>query len=140
MAGRLEAGSVERLNPLGLPRNPAFTNLAVVSGSVRTIYVGGQDAVDANGQVVGRGDVAKQVAQVLTNIEAALTSVDARLEDIVKWNVLLVVGQPLDVAFEVFRDRWADRPDPPLITFAIVAGLANPDFLVEMDAIAVMPR
>jgi enamine deaminase RidA (YjgF/YER057c/UK114 family) len=140
MAGRMGAGSVDRFNPICLPRNPAFTNLAVVSGSVRTIYVGGQDAVDASGQVVGRGDIAKQVAQVLTNIEAALASVDATLEDIVKWNVLLVEGQPLDVAFDVFREKWADRPNPPLITFAMVAGLASPDFLIEIDALAVVPQ
>jgi enamine deaminase RidA (YjgF/YER057c/UK114 family) len=140
MAGRSGTGFVERTNPPGLPRNRAFTNLAVVSGSVRTIYVGGQDAVDAIGQVVGRGDVAKQTAQVLANIETALASVNARLEDIVKWNVLLVEGQSPDVAFGVFRDKWADRPDPPLITFALVPGLASPDFLIEMDAVAVVPQ
>jgi hypothetical protein len=43
------AGRVEFLNPDGLPRDPAFSNVAVVSGSVRTIYIGGQDAVDAGG-------------------------------------------------------------------------------------------
>ena len=47
-------GRVEFLNPDGLVRNPAFTNVAVVSGAVKTIYIGGQDAVTANGEIVGR--------------------------------------------------------------------------------------
>src|SRR5215207_89721 len=61
-------GRVEFLNPDGLPRNPAFSNVAVVSGSVRTIYIGGQDAVDAEVNIVGIGDIAAQTEQVLRNL------------------------------------------------------------------------
>jgi enamine deaminase RidA (YjgF/YER057c/UK114 family) len=132
-------GHIEFLNPEGLPRNPAFTNVAVVSGRVRTIYIGGQDAIDAEGNVVGIGDVAAQTEQVLRNLRTALTAAGAEPEHVVKWNVLVVEGQDFATGYAAFQRVWGDRPNPPVITAAVVKGLAHPDFLVEMDAIAVVP-
>jgi enamine deaminase RidA (YjgF/YER057c/UK114 family) len=132
-------GRVEFLNPAGLPQNPAFSNVAVVSGSVRTIYIGGQDAVDAEGNIVGIGDIAAQTEQVLRNLRTALAAAGAGPEHVVKWNVLVVDGQDFAAGYAVFQRVWGDRPNPPVITAAIVKGLAHPDFLVEMDAIAVVP-
>ena len=51
----------------------------------------------------------------------------------------MVEGQPLEPGYEVFREVWGRRPNPPAITAVYVAALGNPDFLVEMDAIAVVP-
>jgi enamine deaminase RidA (YjgF/YER057c/UK114 family) len=62
------------------------------------------------------------------------------LEHVVKWNVYIVQGQSPQPGFEVFRRVWGDRPNPPTITVLFVGGLANPDFLVEIDAIAVVPQ
>ncbi|HEU4526508.1 MAG TPA: RidA family protein [Actinomycetota bacterium] len=132
-------GRVEFLNPEGLHRNPAFSNVAVVSGPVRTIYVGGQDAVDAEGNIVGIGDIAAQTEQVLRNLRTALTAAGATPEHVVKWNILVVEGQDFASGYAVFQRVWGDRPDPPVITAAVVKGLAHPDFLVEMDAIVVVP-
>jgi enamine deaminase RidA (YjgF/YER057c/UK114 family) len=132
-------GRVEFLNPDGLPKNPAFSNVAVVSGSVRTIYIGGQDAVDAEGKIVGIGDIAAQTEQVLRNLRTALAAATAGPEHVVKWNVLIVDGQDFAPGYAAFRRVWGDRPNPPVITAAVVKGLAHPDFLVEMDAIAVVP-
>jgi enamine deaminase RidA (YjgF/YER057c/UK114 family) len=128
------------INPDGLPKNPAFTNVIVVTGQVKTIYIGGQDAVDASGSIVGKGDIKKQTEQVLANLQAALKAAGAELEHIVKWNVYIVQGQSLQPGFEAFQQFWGRRPDPPAITAMFVSGLANPDFLVEMDAIAVVPQ
>jgi enamine deaminase RidA (YjgF/YER057c/UK114 family) len=132
-------GGVEFLNPDGLPRNPAFSNVAVVSGSVRTIYIGGQDAIDAEGNVVGAGYIAAQTEQVLRNLRTALAAAGAGPEHVVKWNVFIVDGQDFRAGYAAFQRVWGDRPDPPVITAAMVKGLAHPDFLVEMDAIAVVP-
>ena len=63
---------VEYINPDGLNKNPAFSNVIAVSGNAKTVYVGGQDAVDASGQIVGKGDLKAQVEQVLKNLEIAL--------------------------------------------------------------------
>lgn len=135
------AGKVEFLNPDGLSRNPAFSQAVVISGPVRTVYVGGQDAVTANGKIVGVGDLAAQTKQVLTNLEIALRSAGAALENVVKWNLLIVEGQSVEAGFRAFQEFWGDRPPhAPLITAAFVKALAHPDFLVEMDAIAVVPE
>jgi enamine deaminase RidA (YjgF/YER057c/UK114 family) len=132
-------GRVEFLNPAGLPRNPAFSNVAVVSGNVRTIYIGGQDAVDADGNIVGIGDIAAQTEQVLRNLRTALEAAGARPEHVVKWNVFIVDGQTFAAAYAAFQRVWGDQPNPPVITGAVVKALARAEFLVEMDAIAVVP-
>jgi enamine deaminase RidA (YjgF/YER057c/UK114 family) len=132
-------GSVRYVDPEGLHKNPAFTNVEIVEGPTRTVHVGGQNAVDASGNIVGKGDVAAQTEQVLANLRAALAAGGAGPEHVVRWNLLVVEGESLDAGFAAFRRAWGDPPSPPAITMAFVAGLANPDYLVEMDAVAVVP-
>ena len=132
-------GSVRYVDPEGLNKNPAFTNVVVVEGPARTVYVGGQDSVDASGNIVGKGDLAAQTEQVLANVRAALAAGGAGPEHVIKWNLLVVEGLSLQEGFSAFQRAWVATPNPPAITMAYVAGLANPEFLVEMDAIAVVP-
>lgn len=132
-------GEVTHLNPETLHQNPAFTQVITVTGPARTIYIGGQDAVDAQGHIVGKGDLAAQTHQVLLNLRTALAAAGARPEHIIKWNVYLVQGQSLQEGFRAFQQFWGDQPNPPVITGIYVSALAHPDFLVEMDAIAVVP-
>jgi len=144
MADRSDAtnpttGSVSYVDPDGLHKNPAFTNVVVVEGPVRTVHIGGQNAVDASGNIVGKGDVAAQTEQVLRNLRTALEAGGAGPEHVVKWNVYLVASVSLQDAFSAFRGAWEHPPSPPAITGVLVAGLANPEFLVEMDAVAVVP-
>lgn len=133
-------GKVSYLNPEGLSRNPAYSQVVTVTGKARTVYVGGQNAVDASGKIVGKGDIRAQAEQVFKNLEIALASGGARLEHVIKWNIYIVQGQPIQPGFEVFKRVWGNRPNPPLITGLFVSGLANPDFLMELDAIAVVPE
>ncbi len=131
--------SVRYLNPDGLHQNPAFSQAVVTEGNVRTVIVGGQNAVDPSGEVVGRGDIEAQAEQAFGNLEIALAAAGASFEHIAKWNVYVVQGQPLEAGFAAFQRVWGDRPNPPTITMLFVAGLANPEFLLEIDAIAVVP-
>jgi enamine deaminase RidA (YjgF/YER057c/UK114 family) len=132
-------GRVEYLRPEGLPQNPAFSNVAVVSGAVRTIYVGGQDAVSASGEIVGKGDLGAQTEQILRNIQTALAAAGATPDDVMKLNILIVDGQSVAEGYGAFQRVWGNRPNPPLVTAAFVSALAHPDFLAEIDAIAVVP-
>lgn len=136
----MSEGNVQFINPDDLVKNPAFSNVAVVTGNVKTVYVGGLDAVDANGNIVGKGDLAAQTEQVLKNLKAALAAGGAGPEHVVKWNIYILQGQSLQEGFQAFQRVWGLPPTPPLITGVFVAGLAHPDFLVEMDAIAVVPQ
>ncbi len=136
----MSKAKVEYINPEGLNNNPAFTNVVTVSGAVKTVYVGGQDSIDASHQIVGKGDLKAQVEQVLKNLETALAAGGAKLEHVIKWNIYLVQGQSLQEGYAAFQQVAPKMPQPPTISMVFVAGLANPDFLIEMDAIAVVPE
>jgi enamine deaminase RidA (YjgF/YER057c/UK114 family) len=99
-------GSVRYVDPEGLHKNPAFTNVVVVEGPVRTVHVGGQNAVDASGNIVGKGDIAAQTEQVLANVRAALAAGGAEPEHVIKWNLLLVEGVSLQEGFSA-KARWS---------------------------------
>jgi enamine deaminase RidA (YjgF/YER057c/UK114 family) len=132
--------SIQHINPDSLHKNPAFTQVVTVSGNAKTVYVGGQNAVNAEGHIVGKGDIAAQTEQVFKNLQAALAAGGAELRHVIKWQIYVVAGQPSHAAFEVFQRVWGNRPNPPTITMAYVTELANPDFLVELDAVAVVPE
>lgn len=135
-----ESGAVQHLNPDGLHRHPAYSQAVVFSGPVKTIYIGGQNAVNAAGEVVGKGDLQAQTHQILKNIQACLAASGAGFEHIVKWTVLVVPGQSFQDGYAAFQEFVGDSGNPPVITAAVVAGLAHPDYLAEIDAIAVVPN
>ena len=135
----MNTNKVELLNPDGLHKNPAYSQVAVVEGNYRTIYVGGQNAVDKDGKIVGKGDIEEQAKQVLHNLETALKAGGGSVENIIKWNVYLVQGQSTEKALKMFQGAMSKMKNPPLITGVFVAALASPDFLLEMEAVAVVP-
>ena len=52
-----EPTQIQFINPDGLNKNPAFTNVVAVTGPVKTVYIGGQDAIDSLGNIIGKGDI-----------------------------------------------------------------------------------
>jgi enamine deaminase RidA (YjgF/YER057c/UK114 family) len=130
--------SVEFLTPDSLHKNPAYSQVVVTKGAVRTVYIGGQNAVNEAGEVVGKGDMKAQATQILKNLKYALQAADAGFGNIIKWNIYILQGQNIQPAFEVFQKEIKTMSHPPLITGVYVAGLANPDFLLEIEAIAVV--
>jgi enamine deaminase RidA (YjgF/YER057c/UK114 family) len=132
-------GQVAHINPDALHSNPGFTQVVTTSGPGKTIYISGQNAVNAQGEIVGKGDMAAQSAQVFRNLEACLHAAGADYEHVIKWTIYAVQGHDLHPGFEAFQKVWGQRPNPPAITMAVVAGLANPDFLIELEAIAFVP-
>jgi enamine deaminase RidA (YjgF/YER057c/UK114 family) len=128
--------STRHINPEGLHRSPAFSQAVVVEHPAKTIYVGGQNGVDADGKVVGP-TVAEQASQALSNLATILESEGASLANIVHWTIAVVDGHALDEGFAAFQQAWNPADPPPTITVHVVAGL-GPGFLVEIDAIAVV--
>jgi enamine deaminase RidA (YjgF/YER057c/UK114 family) len=133
-------GEVSYVSPEALHKNPAYSQLVVTKGPVKTIYVGGQNATNKEGQVVGKGDIKAQASQTLNNLKIALEAGGASLDHVIKWNIYIVQGQDSRVAFEALQEDLKKMPHPPVITGVYVAALAQPDFLLEMDAIAVVPE
>lgn len=129
--------TLTRLQPTGLPRNPAFAQGVSVDGPVRTIYVGGQNGVSADGAIAG-SDAGSQTRQALENVGLVLAEAGAELTDVVHWRIALVQQASVQAGFGAFQDVWGKRGEPPAISVDVVAGLANPAFLVEITAVAVV--
>ena len=132
-------GQVQYINPGALHRNPAFTQMVTVSGPVKTIYIGAQLAVDKDGNIVGKGDLAAQIEQILKNIEACLKEAGAGPEHLIHWDIYVAQGQDMRPGFEAGMRWWAGRPNPPMNNVMYVAGFFPPDFLISMEAVAVVP-
>lgn len=130
------ASEIEFVNPTELMKSPAFSQCAITKGSGNTIYIGGQNAVTKDQEIVGKGDIALQTKQILHNIEIALKSCNATIDDLFKLTIYIVQGQDVRKGFEGAQEFLKRLKNPPVITGVIVAGLANPDFLVEIEAIA----
>jgi reactive intermediate/imine deaminase len=100
-----------------------------------TIYVSGQVAYNASGQLVGEGDIKAQTRQVFQNIKAVLAAAGAGMDDITKINTYITDQSKfmdmLAVRSEIFGNN------PPASTAVVVAGLAFPGLLIEVEAIAV---
>lgn len=132
-------GSVQYINPDTLPKNPAFSQVVVATGPVKTVYIGMQNAVDASRTIVGIGDIAAQTVQTLKNLSECLEAAGAGPENLVHWTIFVAAGQPIQPAFEAGMRWWGNRAHPPANTVITVPVFSPPDFLVGIDAVAVVP-
>lgn len=130
--------AIQYFNPPQLPKHPAATQVIILPPGRRTIIVGAQNAVDAAGTLVGGGDAALQTGKAIDNLTVALEAAGARLDNLVKVTICVVSRKDLQVAQGVWTERWGARPNPPAVSLLWVAGLANPEFLVEIDALAAL--
>lgn len=128
---------VRHLNPAAMPRNPAFSQAVSVAAGARTVYIGGQNGVDAAGQVVGTS-LEAQTEQTFANLATVLREAGGTLHDIVKWTIFVVPGHDIRPALGIFERVWGHDAPPPAISVVLVVGMANPDRLVEIEAIAVI--
>ena len=105
---------IQLLRPEGLFASPAFSHVAVVPPGATTVYVGGQNAVDQNGQLVGGTDVAAQTRQVMANLVTALQAAGAGIEHLVSVLVLLVEGVDVQAAYAAAAAtlRLREGPSP----------------------------
>lgn len=128
---------IQRLNPAGLSTPTGYTHVVSARGG-RTIYVSGQVAFDAAGQLVGRGDLKAQTAQVFANLAVALKAAGATFNDVVKTNYYMLDASEVQVVRDI-RAQYFIK-DLPASTLVQVPRLANPDFLIEIEVIAVVPE
>ena len=103
----------------------------------RTLYVAGQTSRDAQGNVVCKGDAAGQTRQVLENMKRVIEGAGGRMEDVAKTTVFITDIKHREAVGQVRREFF--QGDPPANTLLVVAGLADPAFLVEIEAIVPLP-
>jgi len=131
---------IKHINPDGLIKNPAFTQVVTVTGPVKTVYIGAQNAVDGSRNIIGKGDIGAQTEQILRNIDICLAAAGARREHLISWNIYVAEGQDLAPAFEAGMTWWGQNANPPLNNVMLVSGFVPADFLISIDAIAVVPE
>lgn len=124
---------VERINPEGVARSPGYSHV-VKAGD--TVYVAGQVARDVNGNTVGKGDFAAQLNQAFDNLEACLQAMGGGLRELVKVTVYMTRREDLPTYRSIRSRRLPDNL--PASTLVFVSGLADPDFLVEIEGTAVL--
>ena len=128
--------SLKLINPEELPAPPAYSQVIVSTGR-RMVFVAGQVAVDADGNVVGPGEIAAQARQAFANVGRALAAAGARPDDVTKITIYVVHHQP-EYRPMISEARGALFGDhKPTSTLVGVEALALPDFLIEVEAIAV---
>ncbi|MEO8650738.1 MAG: RidA family protein [Hyphomicrobiaceae bacterium] len=128
----------EYLKPKGLAINPAYSHVAVASGA-RTIYIAGQVSIDEKGAVIGAGDIGAQTEQVMRNIGLCLAAAGAGYEHVVKITTYVVNYKPeLRAAIGKARTPFFGERPPPASTLVGVSALAAPEWMIEIEAIAVV--
>jgi enamine deaminase RidA (YjgF/YER057c/UK114 family) len=129
--------TISRINPPELGAPPGYSQIVEVSPG-RVIFIAGQTAVDADGNVVGKNDFAAQAAQVFKNLSIALRASQCDAANLVKLTVFLTDMDNLGAYREV-RNRFFATVTPvaaPAVTLVEVSKLYGPDFMIEIEAIA----
>jgi enamine deaminase RidA (YjgF/YER057c/UK114 family) len=131
--------AVRFINPAGLAKSPRYSHVAEVNRG-RLIFVSGQVAQDAAGNLVGAGDMAAQTRQVFENLKVALAAAGASYKDVVKLTSFIVdISKNIETYREVRQEYFRGIADPPTSTTVGVPALVRGDYLLEVEAIAVVP-
>jgi 2-iminobutanoate/2-iminopropanoate deaminase len=118
-------------------KSPAPFSLATRTTGTTLIHISGQVAQGLDGQTVGKGDIEQQTTQALENLKALVKEAGGTLGDIARIVVYLTSREHLPAVMNV-RRRYFKEPYPAT-TAVVVAGLANPEWIVEIEATAVLP-
>jgi 2-iminobutanoate/2-iminopropanoate deaminase len=124
------------LNPKGLSKPNGYTQV-VVAPSSKLVYVAGQVAVNASGDVVGKGDLLAQATQAMENLKTALAAAGATMKDIVKANYYVVnLKQDQVPIIREVRAKYLSAEHPPASTLVGVTALARDEYMIEIEVVA----
>jgi enamine deaminase RidA (YjgF/YER057c/UK114 family) len=128
---------VRFINPPARPAPPTYSHVVEVNGPHRTVYIAGQTGVDASGKIAA--DFRAQAVQVMENIKAALAAVGGSFEHVVKINSYLTDIAAHAQTFRDVREGYFNKAALPAATLVQVVRLAPPGYLIEVEAIAILP-
>ncbi len=115
-----------------VPAGKSYSHGIIVEAG-RTLYVAGQTARDREGNIVYRGDAAGQTRQALENMKRIVEGAGGRMEDVAKTTVFITDIKYRDEVGRVRKEFF--KGEPPANTLLVISGLADPAFLVEIEAI-----
>jgi enamine deaminase RidA (YjgF/YER057c/UK114 family) len=128
--------TLQYINPPDLPHPSTYTHVVVATGA-RLVFIAGQEPEDGHGNLTGDGDLAAQARQVFANLGRALAAAGARPDQVAKITIYVVGHRPeyLPVIEQARLTLFGGHK--PADTVVGVANLAQPGYLIEVDAIAV---
>lgn len=130
-------GRVIESEKLPAPMRGGAFSAGVEAPAGRTVYVSGQVAMDADGDVVGEGDAGAQTEKVLENVATVLEEAGGGLDHVVKVTVFITDMAFYDEIHEVRRRHFGEPY--PASSMVEVSALIDPRLLVEVEAVAVIP-
>jgi enamine deaminase RidA (YjgF/YER057c/UK114 family) len=137
--GQIMSDHVEYINPPALPPAIGYSQVIKVAGGT-FIFVSGQVPVNRQGQLVGEGDLRRQSEQVFENVQSALSAAGARMNQIIKLSYYVVNLRSSDaLMLRELRQRYLDQTHPPASTMVGVVSLFDPKWLIEIEAVALVP-
>jgi enamine deaminase RidA (YjgF/YER057c/UK114 family) len=131
--------TVRFINPPTLPPTRSYSHVVEVPPGSRVLYLAGQVALDSTGRIVAPGDFRGQTVQVFENLRRALAAGGATFRDVVKLNYYVLDATQVPALREV-RDRYVNTAAPPASTLVEVRRLFRDDVLLEVEAVAIVPR
>ena len=128
---------LELVNPPGLPVPATYSHVAIATGST-LVFIAGQEPEDAQGHLVGPGDLAAQARQVFANLVVAFAAAGASPGHVAKITIYVVHHRPeyLPVIEAARATLFGDHKPPD--TLVGVETLSRPEYLIEVDAFAVL--
>lgn len=130
--------SYQNPGTVATPIGPYSHVARVETGDTVFLYISGQLATDAEGKLVGEGDITAQTDQVYRNLGAILAANGATFADVIKYTTFLVNIADRPVSGEA-RAKFVKEPFPAS-TLVAVSALVRPEYLIEVEAVAVLSR
>lgn len=128
----------EFINPPDLYKHPSYSRVVTVKGPCKFIFIAGQTPSGANYEPVAKGDMKAQYLRVIEGLTVQLKAAGATWDDVV---VRRVFTTDVDGLKKVLADPSVRRPEsrdnPPTSTMVGVTRLSDPDFMVEIDLVAI---
>lgn len=118
-----------------------YSQVAEVTGG-KLVYIAGQVALDKSGAFIGKDDFPAQVKQVFKNLKAAFEAAGEDFNDVIQLNFYCAesVDPALIPQVRGIRDKYVNTQNPPTSTFVVVHRLVRPEWLIEVEATAVVKR
>jgi enamine deaminase RidA (YjgF/YER057c/UK114 family) len=137
-----ESSSFRLFNPDTMAKPVAgYSQVAEITGG-KVVYIAGQVALDASGNLVGQDNFRAQVEQVFKNLNEAVQAAGGTFHDVVKLNYYCAENVAPSAIPQVreIRDKYVNTQNPPTSTFVVVHRLVRPEWLIEVEAVAVVKR
>ena len=126
------------INPPGIYKHPAFTRVISVNEPSKFIFIAGQTPSDEGYNCVAPGDLPAQYLEVMESLQSQLSAAGATWNDVVYKRIFVLdVDAFLTMAMDPSTPRFGDPERPPPATMVGVTRLSNPDFLIEIDLMAI---